>query len=197
MIFDEIQTLRYAYGGVQQILGLSPDLTVLGKLIGGGLPVGAFGGSEELMSMTDPRGRGVLTQSGTFNANPLTMAAGVHALRKLTPAAIDRLNSNGDDLRAWIHRECARLGLPLVAGGYGSLLQLHVGTHLPTSYRQAKGRAIEPLTALFFLLMERGVFTAPSRAIVAFSTAMGDIQLDELREALASSLDVLSEAMSS
>ena len=197
VIFDEIQTLRYAYGGVQQILGLSPDLTVLGKLIGGGLPVGAFGGSEELMAMTDPRGQRVLTQSGTFNANPLTMAAGLHALRKLTPAAIDRLNSNGDDLRAWINRECARLGLPLVAGGYGSLLQLHVGTHLPTSYRQAKGRAIGPLTALFFLLMERGVFTAPSRAIVAFSTAMGDIQLDELREALASSLDVLSEAMSS
>ena len=197
VIFDEIQTLRYAYGGVQQILGLTPDLTVLGKLIGGGLPVGAFGGSEELMSMTDPRGPRVLTQSGTFNANPLTMATGVHALRKLTPAAIDRLNSNGDDLRAWVNSECSRRGLPLIAGGYGSLLQLHVGSDLPTSYRQARGRAIGPLTALFYLLMERGVFTAPSRVIVAFSTAMGDIQLDELREALASSFDVLSEAMSS
>ena len=196
VIFDEIQTLRYAYGGVQQILGLTPDLTVLGKLIGGGLPVGAFGGSEELMSMTDPRGPRVLTQSGTFNANPLTMATGVHALRRLTPAAIDQLNSNGDDLRAWVNRECSRRGLPLIAGGYGSLLQLHVGSDLPTSYRQARGRAIGPLTALFYLLMERGVFTAPSRVIVAFSTAMGDIQLDELREALASSFDVLSEAMS-
>ena len=113
VILDEIQTLRFAYGGIQQTLGLNPDLTVLGKLIGGGLPVGAFGGSEDLMAMTDPRGRGVLTQSGTFNANPLTMSAGLHALRKLTPEAIGRLNGNGDDLRAWINGECARRGLPL------------------------------------------------------------------------------------
>lgn len=196
VILDEIQTLRYAYGGIQQVLGLTPDLTVLGKLIGGGLPVGAFGGSEELMSMTDPRGRKVLTQSGTFNANPLTMAAGVHALRKLTPAAIERLNSNGDNLRTWINHECAGLGIPLIVGGYGSLLQVHVGSELPTSYRQAKGRAIQPLTALFYLLMERGVFTAPSRVIVALSTAMADTQLHELREALASSLAVLAEGLS-
>ncbi len=195
VILDEIQTLRYAYGGIQQTLGLTPDLTVLGKLIGGGLPVGAFGGSEELMSATDPRSPGVMTQSGTFNANPLTMSAGVHALRKLTPEAIDRLNSNGDDLRAWINAECTERGLPLVAGGYGSLLQLHVGSDLPTSYRQAKARPIEPLTALFYLLMERGVFTAPSRVIVALSTAMRETQLDELREAIASSLDVLSKVM--
>ena len=196
VILDEIQTLRFAYGGMQQTLGLTPDLTVLGKLIGGGLPVGAFGGSAELMAMTDPRGRGVLTQSGTFNANPLTMSAGLHALRKLTPAAIDLLNSNGDHLRAWINQECTRLGLPLIAGGYGSLLQLHGGSNLPTSYRQAKTRTTEPLTALFYLLMERNIFTAPSRVIMALSTAMGDTQLDELREAIASSLDVLSGVMS-
>ena len=146
--------------------------------------------------MTDPRGRRVLTQSGTFNANPLTMATGVHSLRKLTPAAIDRINSNGDDLRDWINEECARLGLPLVVGGYGSLLQGHVGSDLPTSYRQAKARPTEPLTALFYLLMERGVFTAPSRVIMALSTAMGDTQLDELRKAIASSLDVIAEMMS-
>ena len=196
VILDEIQTLRFAYGGMQQTLGLTPDLTVLGKLIGGGLPVGAFGGSEGLMAMTDPRGRGVLTQSGTFNANPLTMSAGVHALRKLTPEAIERLNANGDDLRAWINSECARRGLPLVASGYGSLVQLHVGSQVPTSYRQARARTTEPLTAMFYLLMERGVFTAPSRVMMALSTAMGDTQLDELREAIASSLDVLSTTMS-
>lgn len=192
VILDEIQTLRYAYGGIQQKLGLTPDLTIVGKLIGGGLPVGAFGGSRQLMSATDPRGPGIMTQSGTFNANPLTMSAGVHALRKLTPAAIERLNANGDDLRAWINTECARLGLPLVAGGYGSLVQLHVGADLPTSYRQARTRRVEPLTALFYLLMERGVFTAPSRVIAALSTAMGDTQLQELREAVGSSLAVLS-----
>ncbi|MCQ3802778.1 MAG: aspartate aminotransferase family protein [bacterium] len=196
VILDEIQTLRYAYGGIQQTLGLTPDLTVLGKLIGGGLPVGAFGGSEELMAMTDPRGNQVMTQSGTFNANPLTMAAGVHAVRKLTPKAIERLNANGDELRAWINEECARLGLPLIAGGYGSLLQLHVGSDLPTSYRQAKTLTTQPLTALFYLFMERGVFTAPSRVIMALSTAMSDAHLDELRQATASSLDVLSEVMS-
>lgn len=195
VILDEIQTLRYAYGGIQQTLGLTPDLTVLGKLIGGGLPVGAFGGSEELMARTDPRGREVMTQSGTFNANPLTMSAGVHALRKLTPEAIERLNTNGNHLRDWVNEECARRGLPLIAGGYGSLLQLHVGSDLPASYRQAKARITEPLTALFYLLMERGVFTAPSRVIMALSTAMAHTQLDELRQAIISSLDVVATAM--
>jgi glutamate-1-semialdehyde 2,1-aminomutase len=191
VIFDEIQTLRFAYGGIQQTLGLTPDLTVLGKLIGGGLPVGAFGGSAELMALTDPRVSDAMTQSGTFNANPLTMAAGLHALRGLTPDAIDTLNSNGDDLRRWINQQTARRGLSLLAGGYGSLLQLHVGSTLPTSYREATTRRVAPLTALFYLLMERGVFTAPSRVIIALSTAMGEPQFDEMKDALAGSFDVL------
>jgi len=191
VILDEIQTLRMAHGGIQQTLGLTPDLTVLGKLIGGGLPVGAFGGSTALMAMTDPRSGGHMTQSGTFNANPLTMAAGLHALRKLTPAAIQQLNANGDALRAWINDACGQRSLPLVATGYGSIVQLHVGSSAPTSYREASTRSTTPLTALFYLLMERGVFTAPSRVIAALSTAMGTEQLDELRVAMASSLDVL------
>ena len=191
VILDEIQTLRMAHGGIQQTLGLTPDLTVLGKLIGGGLPVGAFGGSAALMAMTDPRSGGYMTQSGTFNANPLTMAAGLHALRKLTPAAIAQLNANGDALRAWINEASMQRGLPLVATGYGSIVQLHVGSRVPASYREASSRPTAPLTALFYLLLERGVFTAPSRVLAALSTAMGSEQLDELRDAMASSLDVL------
>ena len=190
MILDEIQTFRFAYGGLQQELGLTPDLTVLGKLIGGGLPVGAFGGSSDLMAATDPRFDHTMSQSGTFNANPLTMA-GLHALRRLTPDAIGRLNEDGDALRTWINDEASQRALPLVASGYGSLVQLHVGSKRPSSYRDAKTRPSAPLSALFYLLMERGVFTAPSRVIVALSTAMRSEQLDELRTAFADLFDVL------
>jgi len=195
-VFDEIQTLRFAYGGYQQTLGLTPDLTVLGKLIGGGLPVGAFGGSTELMAATDPRKAGSMTHSGTFNANPLTMAAGLHALRRLTPEAIERLNTAGNDLREWINNEAVRLDLPFKASGYGSMLQIHVGSELPSSYREARTRPISLQTALFYLLMQHGVFTAPSRAMFALSTAIRARELEEIKAALTHSLERLVQASS-
>lgn len=193
VVLDEIQTLRLGYGGLQEELGITPDLTVLGKLIGGGLPVGAFGGRREIMSHSDPRANRAMTQSGTFNANPLTMAAGLHTFRKLTRERIVALNRQGDELRDWIGAEAGLRGLPLVVTGYGSLLQVHVGDKPPTSYREASARPKAPLTALFYLLMERGVFTAPSRIIFALSTAIGFEQEDQIRTALGGSFDTLAQ----
>ncbi|MGH8871189.1 MAG: aspartate aminotransferase family protein [Acidimicrobiia bacterium] len=193
VVLDEIQTLRLGYGGLQEDLGITPDLTVLGKLIGGGLPVGAFGGRADVMSHSDPRANRGMTQSGTFNANPLTMAAGLHTIRKLTRERIVALNRQGDELRDWIGAQAGLRGLPLVVTGYGSLLQIHVGSKQPTSYRDASARPKAPLTALFHLLMERGVFTAPSRIIFALSTAIGTDQEELIRSALGESLDPLAQ----
>ena len=89
-VIDEVITLRLATGGAQQLFDVQPDLTMMGKIIGGGLPVGAIGGAESLMSCLDPRNRGALWHSGTFNGNPLTCAAGVVSVRELTRSASTR-----------------------------------------------------------------------------------------------------------
>src|SRR5438046_7761528 len=85
LIFDEVISLRVAPGGAQQLYGVTPDLTTLGKIIGGGLPVAAFGGRADIMELLDPRRTPNLPQGGTYNGNPLGMAAGVAAMKELTP----------------------------------------------------------------------------------------------------------------
>ena len=101
LIFDEVVTYRLAYGGWQNRVGIEPDLTTLGKLIGGGLPIGAVAGKADAMAVFDQtHGKPAYPHSGTFNANPLTMAAGIAAMKLLTPEAIDRLNALGEKARS-------------------------------------------------------------------------------------------------
>src|SRR5579862_6298879 len=97
-VIDEVITLRLAAGGAQQLFDVQPDLTMMGKIIGGGLPVGALGGSESIMSCLDPRNRGALWHSGTFNGNPLTCAAGAISVRELTQERIDKMDCLGERL---------------------------------------------------------------------------------------------------
>ena len=100
LIFDEVVSFRIAAGGAQEVLGVQPDLTALGKIIGGGLPIGAVGGRREVMSVFDARrGRPALPHGGTFNANPITMAAGLAAMSQMTPAEYERINRLGDLVR--------------------------------------------------------------------------------------------------
>ncbi|MBK8057495.1 MAG: aminotransferase class III-fold pyridoxal phosphate-dependent enzyme [Gemmatimonadetes bacterium] len=99
LIFDEIITLRLTRGGAQAMYGVTPDLTTVAKIIGGGLPVGAFGGRAEVMATFDPRSRGTVGHSGTFNGNAVTMAAGVAALELLTDEALQHINTLGGRLR--------------------------------------------------------------------------------------------------
>src|SRR5918998_936675 len=108
LICDEVITLRLAMGGFQEVLGVVPDLTTMGKIIGGGLPVGAFGGCEEVMSVFDPRLPNHLHHSGTFNGNLMTMAAGSVALDLLTEEEIERLNALGERLAGGLRRLLAR-----------------------------------------------------------------------------------------
>src|SRR5205814_7834395 len=97
LIFDEVISLRVAHGGAQQRYGVTPDLTTMGKIVGGGLPVAAFGGRADVMEVLDPRrGDGSLPQGGTYNGNPLGMAAGVAALGELTPEVYEEPDSKGE-----------------------------------------------------------------------------------------------------
>lgn len=119
LILDEVITLRLAVGGMEQLYDVEGDLVVLGKLIGGGLPIGAVGGRAELMEVLDPRRRDAVALGGTFSANPVSLRAGLAALEALDGEAIARINALGERLRAGLE------GLGFTVSGRGSLLKVH------------------------------------------------------------------------
>ena len=124
LLFDEVISLRLGMGGAQGRYGVIPDMTALGKLIGGGLPVGAFGGRADIMAVTDPLGDMKGALAGTFNANPMTAAAGVAGLRLLTPEVYEWIDHLGGLLREGLAGAVGEFGLPLQVEGGGSLLSV-------------------------------------------------------------------------
>lgn len=120
LIHDEVLTFRVARGGLQSVYGLTPDVVTLGKVIGGGFPVGAVGGRADIMERFDPRGLVPVGHGGTFSANPVTLAAGLKALELLTDAALERVNALGDLLRSRLDQQ------GWTVTGRGSLLRIHV-----------------------------------------------------------------------
>ena len=161
LIVDEIITFRLAPGAAQQLYGVDPDLTTLGKVIGGGLPVGAFGGRAAVMERFDPRRQDRIAHSGTFNGNAVTLAAGRAALELLTPVEIARINALGDELRSGFQGALEKADIPGQATGLGSLVQIHV-TDVPVrDYRgAARGRG-RPLDLIRLALLNRGIFCVP------------------------------------
>lgn len=126
LIFDEVMTSRLAPGGAQERFGVLPDLTTLGKYLGGGMTFGAFGGRQELLAAFDPAAGGALTQAGTFNNNIVSMSAAVAALRhELQPERITAVNERGDRLRATLNQIFDDAQLPLWSTGVGSMVGLH------------------------------------------------------------------------
>lgn len=128
LICDEVIALRLARAGYQSVLGVRPDLTTMGKIIGGGLPVGALGGSTEVMAVFDPRSPSHIDHGGTFNGNPMTMAAGCVSLDLLTTEEIDRINALGADLAARLRDRLAEAQVPGTVTSVGSLLHVHLGS---------------------------------------------------------------------
>ena len=180
LIFDEIITLRVASGGAQALYGVVPDMTVMGKIIGGGYPVAAFGGRAEIMALLDPGGgRAAIPQSGTYNGNPIGMVAGLATLRQLTPAAYDRLNGMGDELRHRLAALFARRGVPAQVTGLGSLLNLHFTDVEVTDFRTMRTGDAARLRQVFFGLVNAGIFLAP-RGMLCLSTAMGEEEVAAL-----------------
>jgi glutamate-1-semialdehyde 2,1-aminomutase len=184
LIFDEVISFRIAPGGAQERFGIRPDLTTLGKIIGGGLPVGAFGGRADIMRVFDPRGSGArISHGGTFNANPLTMAAGVATLSELIPAAYARLDQLGDRLRASVTGLMRKRKLRAQVSGVGSLFCLHWTPTKLVDYRTS--RPTDPTMPLrvFVGLLNEGIVLS-QRGLGACSLAMTDADIDRFVDAL-------------
>ena len=176
-VVDEVITLRLAEGGGQQIFDVKPDLTMFGKIIGGGFPVGALGGSEEVMSAFDPRNRGSIVHSGTFNGNPVTCAAGVVSMRELTQARIDKMAKQAERLAAELARAARQVGLPFSVRHYGSLMNVFFLKEPPLA---TIGREDARAIANFHLAaLNQGLFLAP-RGMIALSTVITDEVLSEV-----------------
>jgi glutamate-1-semialdehyde 2,1-aminomutase len=185
LIFDEVITFRVAAGGAQERFSVRPDLTTLGKIIGGGLAVGAFGGRADVMSLYDPRGGGArISQGGTFNANPLTMAAGLATLGALSPEAYARLDALGERLRGGVSRLLQATRRKGQVTGVGSLFWLHWTANPLTDYRSTRSK--DPLlsTRIFMGLLNEGIVLTP-RGLGACSLAMTDDDVDRFINALA------------
>ncbi|MGH7335756.1 MAG: aspartate aminotransferase family protein [Candidatus Rokuibacteriota bacterium] len=185
LIFDEVITFRVAAGGAQERFSVRPDLTTLGKIIGGGLAVGAFGGRADVMSLYDPRGGSArISQGGTFNANPLTMAAGLATLGALSPEAYARLGALGERLRGGVARLLEATRRKGQVTGVGSLFWLHWTGKPLIDYRST--RPTDPLlsTRIFMGLLNEGIVLTP-RGLGACSLAMTDDDVDRFINALA------------
>jgi glutamate-1-semialdehyde 2,1-aminomutase len=184
LIFDEVISFRIASGGAQERFGVRPDLTTLGKIIGGGLPVGAFGGRAEVMNFYDPRGgRGRINHGGTFNANPLTMAGGIATMEQLTPDAYQRLDALGDRLREGARQLLERTGYPGQVTGTGSLFWLHHTASALGDYRSARPDDAEAPVRTFMGLLNEGVLVS-QRGLGACSLAMTEDDIDRFVDAL-------------
>ena len=157
LIFDEVQSFRLSSGGAQEIYGITPDVTTFGKIIGGGLPIGAWGGKEELMALYDNEKGPVISHAGTFNANPATMIAGLETLKQLTPDVFNRLNTLGDEIRQKINAVFGELEIPGQATGMGSLFAIQFSDEDITDYRSMLRGNQELKKVLYTGLMKEGI----------------------------------------
>jgi glutamate-1-semialdehyde 2,1-aminomutase len=183
LIFDEVISLRVATGGAQQLYDVTPDLTTMGKIIGGGLPVAAFGGRADVMELLDPRRDPNLPQGGTYNGNPLGMAAGLAAMKELTPAVYEELNRKGARVKDQLTEVFASHDMPAQVSGAGSLFAIHF-TDVPVTDYRTKATSNSKITREFFLaLVNHGVLMAP-RAMGALSTPMGEQDIEDFVDAV-------------
>ncbi|CAI8055434.1 Glutamate-1-semialdehyde 2,1-aminomutase, partial [Geodia barretti] len=173
LIFDEVITgFRVSPGGAQELYGVTPDLTTLGKIIGGGLPVGAFGGKREIMSDISPLGK-MVSQAGTLSGNPLAMTAGYETLKRLqVPGVYDALEAKAQALET-------ALGLKYQANRVGSIMTLFF-TEAPVTSFEAANACDQDLFARYFReMVNRGIYLAPSQFEAAFvSLAHSDADID-------------------
>jgi glutamate-1-semialdehyde 2,1-aminomutase len=157
LIYDEVQSFRVAPGGAQEMFGVIPDMTSFGKIIGGGTPVGAFGGRADIMELFDPTKGAAIAHAGTFNANPVTMAAGEVVMNHLTPEVYDRMNALGGELRAKLSAVFDEFEVPAQVTGIGSLFGIHFTSEEITDYRTVVRGDQSMRQALFVGLLNEGI----------------------------------------
>lgn len=186
LVFDEVFCFRVDYRGCQHLFGVDPEITAIAKIIGGGYPVGAVCGREDVMAVFDPRGgHAKVPHGGTFNANPMSTAVGVVGMELLTEAEYARINRLGEDLRQRVNATFKRHGVPGQATGTGSLARLH-GTDRPIlDYRATVSDpdASVRLRTIWEGLNARGVAIATS-GLACISTPMNESHIDTFITAL-------------
>ena len=184
LIFDEVIAFRASRGGAQEYFGVTPDLTCFGKVIGGGLPVGAFGGRDDIMSMWDPSGPGgpQVSHAGTFNGNPMTAAAGVATLRELTTDVYVDLENKGDYLRARLREVISDMEAPMGITGATSLFAIQATAETVRDYRSYATNDGDLLDMIFFGMMNEG-YLLSSRCAGNVSAAHTYEELDQFAAA--------------
>ncbi|WP_352742520.1 aminotransferase class III-fold pyridoxal phosphate-dependent enzyme [Mesorhizobium sp. M0676] len=181
LILDEVITFRLGYNGAWRF-DIDPDLTTLGKIIGGRFAIGAIGGRAEVMSVFDPsKGQPAVPHGGTFSANPMSMSAGIAALEELTPPVFEKLKALGDRFDQGIRACFTRHGITGQVTGLGSLRRVHLTDAPLSDYRStfAAADGATRVSALAKALFDEGVIIA-GNGLMAFSTAMEDADIDEV-----------------
>lgn len=194
LLFDEVITFRSEYGGAQEWYGLRPDLTAMGKMIGGGFPVGAIAGRDDIMDVMNPLADTVLfPHSGTFSANPVTMTAGLVTMELYDRNEVARVNSLAERAVEGINRAIEETGASACVTGGGSMFRLHMKDHPPENYREAFVTPQESrrLNLLLNHLFDAG-FIMINTCSATTSTAMGEEEIDTLVEAMCEGLEKLS-----
>jgi glutamate-1-semialdehyde 2,1-aminomutase len=191
LIFDEVMTgFRLAPGGAQERYGVIPDLTTLGKILGGGLPIGAYGGRRELMDQVAPEGP--VYQAGTLSGNPLAVAAGKAMLGSILadPGLYDRLEEQAGMFEAELRARFARFGEPVWINRAGSMLGIFFSAEPVVDYRSATGSDTRRFARLFHALLHEGVYLPPSPFEAFFlSTAHTEAVLEATLEAVSRALE--------
>lgn len=190
LIFDEVITFRVQLGGAQTAYGIKPDITALGKVIGGGFPVGAVAGNRDVMSVFAAGKEGLrLPQSGTFSANPVTMTAGLVAMEHFTADVVRELNELGAFARKQVEQAIRASGMQACVTGAGSMFRMHLREEAPATYRDAHlDPAAKKLLARFVdHVLEEGVMLT-NTATAMLSTAMKKADVERMAEAVLASL---------
>jgi glutamate-1-semialdehyde 2,1-aminomutase len=171
LIFDEVMTgFRVSLGGAQSLYGVTPDLTTLGKVIGGGLPVGAYAGRRDIMETVAPVGP--MYQAGTLSGNPLAMTAGIETLKVLSePGVFDDLVARSEHLCAGIGEAARSMGVPIYQTQVGTMFCTYFTGHPVTNWATASKSDVQQFGRFFQAMLERGVYVAPSQFEAGFMSA--------------------------
>jgi glutamate-1-semialdehyde 2,1-aminomutase len=193
LIADEVLNFRLSYQGAAQAFGIQPDLGSFAKIIGGGFPVGAVGGARQVMSVFDHTGSLKVHHGGTFNANPVTVTAGLETMKRMTPEAYDRLNRLGDYIRDRLGRMFRDRGLKAQVCGKGSLFLAHLTGEELIDFRSLRGfsRTSPIYGDLCHQMLQRGIIVSPRGLFGCLSTPMTGAELDVFVDVLDDALEAL------
>lgn len=193
LIFDEVMTgFRLAAGGAQEKLGIRADLVTYGKVIGGGLPVGAFGGRREIMEHIAPLGK--VYQAGTLSGNPLAMIAGITTLKILkdNPSIYNELEKKTDYLHKGLHEVFSKKNIPFTINSFGSMISLHFTEHPVKDFESSAAADMQRFNRFFHSMLEQGIYLPPSAFESWFlNNALSFRDLDETLEAATQTLESL------